>query len=82
MPQENLKPLPSVSFAVDELFGGTNEYARTLSRLIGKTVPKQTVSTWKMAGHFPPDWMSIIAPMIIEKGYEPLPRHFNQKETA
>lgn len=80
MNAEKLKPLPSVAFAVDELFDGTNECARFLTHLSGIRVTKQTVSTWKTKDHFPPDWMTILAPLIIARGYEPQPRHFNQKE--
>lgn len=68
-----LTPLPSVAYAVDHIFGGTIPFSRELG------VAKQTVSTWKRVGNFPPEYTSMLVPRIIAAGYEPQPKHFNQK---
>lgn len=81
MPQ-NLTPLPSVAFAVETILGGTTPAARRLTELTGERVTKQTVSTWKRIDSFPAKYMALLAPILIEAGYEPAPKHFGQRGVA
>lgn len=76
MTQKTLTPLPSVAFAVDQIFGGVAKMGRELG------VAKQTTSGWKRRGHFPPEYTTLLAPKIMAAGYEPKPEHFNQKVAA
>lgn len=75
----DLKPLPSVAFAVDKLFKGTNQFSRDMTKWTGEIVTKQTVSTWKRVDRFPAKYMVLLTPKLLAFGYEPDPKHFSQK---
>ena len=82
MTQKTLSPLPSVAFAVDEIFGGVTKMAHWLSEKTGEPCAKQTTSGWKRRKHFPPEYTSLLVPEIMAAGYEPRPEHFKQKVAA